>query len=1138
MARYFGGFRDRLKKKNRNLSLSEKDIEWLEVATTFSWAPARRDYQWLEPEDYLSSFLNSNVSESDFSSGPAGDGVAGENNANFFHGNDANIYALPEEESSPDYSSTYDFSSMPPEDDALTSPSVEIPADLPHLDEYKLEINSALQRRGIQIEPDQIKVPEELAFHLNNYHEKGRSTIDSYELRARLQNYKKQVIESYEYSAHTPNPFLTFEETNATDSQLSTKQPESNVDTKDYESFIVSSLDRLEESMKGEGVDSEVTPSENLPAEKNPHKPSEEDANLPPSAFFSEPPSSFADDSWLVLPVDSTGPASRFPDTQDNSSQEDVEWDIFKGDKINSTPKEKKTAEEDQAPKSLFKRPQNDVSNGLLEALNTINSNLTDNSEDADQDLDKPIEFFSSNSVLPNEEEDLRTPDAKEKTPENSADIPPKKKKALFQRSDPRHGEEGRKEVKLNSRLKEEGLLGQTTRKEVTFKHKPTNQQSQGESSRKEVRFPDAFSVDSRKEPESKPTSGEGPGFPEVEDGFTLDPLTQKNKVNDGDRSGRVEVKLVDRLNPDPLPASYKEEENSVKDSLLAEEEIKEEKRNEPLQDLNDDTSLSDLLLRLRHEGDSSRKNELQDQPSSSIQTEDAVPETGSDLLAFDFDATNKADADEVIQDHVEASHPEHDRENLEDEIGSDHELDQEIRETVEQKRARFIEEERKKLYSLIGRLEHSAENLEIDERSKKPVEPVQDDVVDQQNKQDFLRHEYVDTASLEEVSSEVFPVEQQKDEEAFAVEIGNDDNLEIEEEYPILEKQTPEIAPLPAPISEITHRDDVDVTDTEEEETEDIYPEEENALTVEEPPEDLLSTAFFAAQGSESSMNEEKVVMPQSQNTNDVSTVEEQVNAIPPTELDLVSSEKTESAPEGMLIETTGPSAASFDDMTPDGEGLEGVVECLAFAAEEPIPLKRIARIYSEVQGVRMPTDEEVMVAIEKLNALYEKEGRSFRIKMWGRGVRMATHPQYAKYIRAIYQDNRPKKLSRTLMETLSIIAYSQPTTKPEIDFVRGVDSDYAVRKLLEIGLIDIVGRSDSIGRPLLYGTSERFLDQFGLSELDALPKLREVEELLGDPAFQKERLHLLALEGIEEKGGDNKESTQPDDSTSAEKE
>lgn len=208
----------------------------------------------------------------------------------------------------------------------------------------------------------------------------------------------------------------------------------------------------------------------------------------------------------------------------------------------------------------------------------------------------------------------------------------------------------------------------------------------------------------------------------------------------------------------------------------------------------------------------------------------------------------------------------------------------------------------------------------------------------------------------------------------------------------------------------------------------------------------------------------------------------------------------------------------SEFDEAPQDEVTLKGVVECLAFSVEEPIPLKKIARLYSEVHGVKMPTESEVQAVVELLNEEYKAQGRSFRIKAWGGGIRMATHPQYAKFIHAIYKDNKPKKLSRTLMETLSIVAYSQPTTKPEIDFVRGVDSDYALRKLLELGLIDIVGRSDAIGKPLLYGTSERFLDQFGLSGLDALPKLREVEDLLGDPAFKKERLHLLALEGIED--------------------
>ena len=103
---------------------------------------------------------------------------------------------------------------------------------------------------------------------------------------------------------------------------------------------------------------------------------------------------------------------------------------------------------------------------------------------------------------------------------------------------------------------------------------------------------------------------------------------------------------------------------------------------------------------------------------------------------------------------------------------------------------------------------------------------------------------------------------------------------------------------------------------------------------------------------------------------------------------------------------------------------------------------------------------------------------------------------------------------MSHSLMETLAIVAYRQPVTKPEVDFVRGVDSGYALGKLMERGVIDVVGRGDSLGRPLIYGTTDSFLEQFGLGDLDDLPNLREIEEILGDPSFSKERVELLQLQ------------------------
>lgn len=191
----------------------------------------------------------------------------------------------------------------------------------------------------------------------------------------------------------------------------------------------------------------------------------------------------------------------------------------------------------------------------------------------------------------------------------------------------------------------------------------------------------------------------------------------------------------------------------------------------------------------------------------------------------------------------------------------------------------------------------------------------------------------------------------------------------------------------------------------------------------------------------------------------------------------------------------------------------LSPVVEALVFAADEPVTARRIADVYAGVTGAEAPSEADVRQTVDELNERYRATGRTFRIHAWAGGYRMATEPEVAPFLQRFFGGDRPRKLSRSLLETLAILAYRQPVTKPEIDFVRGVDADYALRKLLELGLADVVGRSESVGRPLLYGTTERFLELFGLANLDELPTLREIEELLADPAFNRERARLLTL-------------------------
>lgn len=185
--------------------------------------------------------------------------------------------------------------------------------------------------------------------------------------------------------------------------------------------------------------------------------------------------------------------------------------------------------------------------------------------------------------------------------------------------------------------------------------------------------------------------------------------------------------------------------------------------------------------------------------------------------------------------------------------------------------------------------------------------------------------------------------------------------------------------------------------------------------------------------------------------------------------------------------------------------------VEALVFASDVPLRDEDIARAYSDVTGADL-APVAVREAVERLNAEYRAGGRAFRIEQWGGGFRMATVEELAPFLRSLFSREEERRMSRSLLETLSVIAYRQPTTKPEVEHVRGVKSDYALRQLLERGFVDVVGRSDSVGRPLLYGTTDRFLDQFGLESLEALPSPREVEEILSDPRFSKERAQLLA--------------------------
>jgi segregation and condensation protein B len=221
-----------------------------------------------------------------------------------------------------------------------------------------------------------------------------------------------------------------------------------------------------------------------------------------------------------------------------------------------------------------------------------------------------------------------------------------------------------------------------------------------------------------------------------------------------------------------------------------------------------------------------------------------------------------------------------------------------------------------------------------------------------------------------------------------------------------------------------------------------------------------------------------------------------------------------------------------SPEERTDTDWGLVSVLEALIFAADEPVPVERLSETISDVRGQSLDT-EGVEALVESLNQRLRETGSLIRVFRWAGGYRMATSPEAAPYLKTFFQKQKHRKLSRSLLETLAILAYRQPVTKPELDFVRGVDCDYALRKLMELNLVDVLGRADSIGRPLLYGTTRAFLETFGLEDLSDLPNLREVEELLSDPAFNRERARILMQQSLT--ASDSSTETESGDSEGA---
>lgn len=171
-------------------------------------------------------------------------------------------------------------------------------------------------------------------------------------------------------------------------------------------------------------------------------------------------------------------------------------------------------------------------------------------------------------------------------------------------------------------------------------------------------------------------------------------------------------------------------------------------------------------------------------------------------------------------------------------------------------------------------------------------------------------------------------------------------------------------------------------------------------------------------------------------------------------------------------------------------------IVEALIFASEAPLRKEAIAEIFQNEEFEGIPFDEEILdAALEQIREKLSAEQSVFELRQIDGGYQLYTKRKFYRYVRHAAVLKNQKRLSRAALETLSIIAYKQPITKTEIEFIRGVNCDYTVRGLLDKNLIDILGRADAPGRPLLYGSSSYFMEYFGINDISELPKLAEIK-------------------------------------------
>ena len=241
-----------------------------------------------------------------------------------------------------------------------------------------------------------------------------------------------------------------------------------------------------------------------------------------------------------------------------------------------------------------------------------------------------------------------------------------------------------------------------------------------------------------------------------------------------------------------------------------------------------------------------------------------------------------------------------------------------------------------------------------------------------------------------------------------------------------------------------------------------------------------------------------------------EVSAREETLSVQPAADLDAAPVQASAAPEEGQ------------NELLESGEAKQ-IIENLLFITDRPLKPSRIAEVVEHISSKR------VLEIIQELAKEYEDTGRAVRILEIGGGYQMCTKPEYGRWVRKLYNEKMTTRLSNAALETLAIIAYKQPVTRAEMEMIRGVDVAAPLERLLERGLVRVLGKRDTIGRPMVYGTTDEFLRLFGLNKISELPDLqvfaaKQVQEKQEDLPFD-EKLPPLgepAILALEEETGD----------------